>query len=267
MQIDWARVAQPQPDGYDSAVIAELLQKRFGWVKASRTDSVLVGGDVAVAPCPFKYQSEYMLDASADVQLDELAAVDKYLAAWPDGYLMLGKFLDEFWPMRMDGVGRGSSSGHQPMNSWNDAFRRTAVYVTTTDPEGCATGVYHEVGHLRLEALGMDIDDHDGRLITNPIEDLYDSPVRKDVQRPMCAVIHGLYAWIMLSECDLWCADTISSADAAHYLRNNIPKIENGILEVERYVQPTPNGAIFISSMLDWARDVVQRGRAIPEMS
>jgi HEXXH motif-containing protein len=137
------------------------------------------------------------------------------------------------------------------------------VFVTVNDPQGCAAGIYHEVGHLRLETCGLNIDDHDGRLITNPIEDLFDSPVRKDVKRPMCAVIHGLYAWLMLTENDLWCADRISAADACSYLRPNLPKLREGIVEVERYAQPTVIGDVFLGGMMTWARDIVARGEKV----
>ena len=42
----------------------------------------------------------------------------------------------------------------------------------------------------------------------------------------------------------------------------NLPKIQNGIAEVERHVRTTPAGKLFISHMLDWGRDIVARGEA-----
>ncbi|MBI4521692.1 MAG: hypothetical protein HY701_12700 [Gemmatimonadetes bacterium] len=246
-------------------MIGEALHTRTGWVKTAPASALtLVKGTVAVARDPFNYSGDVMLDAFDDVLSSELEEADRRLAAWPDGYASLAGFLDEFWPKRMpEGFGRGSCSGHQMVPSWTEAFRRTAVYVTVTDPQGCAEGVYHEVGHLRLEALGMNIDDHDGTLITNPIEELYVSPVRKDCKRPMCAVIQALYSWLILTEGDLWCASRISREEARPYLTQNLPKIEEGIGEVERHVRTTPDGAVFIASMMDWARDIVTRGTAL----
>lgn len=259
-EIDWARIAKPQPDGYDTLTMGRFMYDRWHWKKSHPTSGAmtLVAGQVEVCPDPYKYHSPYCQDSLATPE--ELEVIDRHLAAWPDGYASLSKFLDQFWPKRWEGQGRGGSSGHHVLS---ERQQQTNVFVTVNDPEGCAEGIYHEVGHLRLEAIGMNINDHDGRLISNPIEDLYDSPVRKDVRRPMCAVIHGLYAWMMLSENDVWCASTVSKIEAAQYLRLNIPKIAEGIEEVERYVQPTGIGEPFIQSMMDWAKDIVVRGNQI----
>lgn len=269
-QIDWARMAKPQPDGYDSDVMAALLQDRWQWSRAMPGPEALtlVGGTVAVVQDPYRVRSKDFADAFADVTTTELAAIDQYLAAWPAGYVALAKFLDQFWPKRfLGGWGRGSCSGHHAID---ETTRVTNVFVTVSDPQGCAEGIYHEVGHFRLETLGMNIDDHDGRLITNPITDGYTSPVRRfaedgktPITRPMCAVIHGLYAWLMLSENDLWCAEQISASAASVYLRQNLPKISDGIAEIERYAQPTPRGEPFLSGMLAWARDIVDRGERV----
>lgn len=263
--IDWTRMAKPQDDGYDSDVIVALLAPRFGW--APSNGGSFVGGRVRVVADPFNNRSEFMLNVFADVTPAEIVAVDRMLAAWPAGYGWLGTFLDEFWPKRMvrnGGLsfeGRGSCSGHQALNSWNEDFHRMAVYVTVNDPQGCAEGIYHEAGHLRLEVFGLNIDDHDGFLITNAPEELYDSPVRKDCKRPMCAVIHGLYAWMMLTESDLWCIQ--SGVGDSVPLKVNLPKIEEGILEVERYVRTTAAGDAFMAGLLDWAKDIVARGHVV----
>src|SRR3990167_4406497 len=110
--------------------------------------------------------------------------------------------------------------------------------VTTYDPQGCAQGIYHEVGHLRLESLGMHIEGHDNRLILNGPEELYDSPVRFDKQRPMEACIHGLYAWIIFTENDLAVAKWDQTGTCT-YLAQNVSKIEKGIVEVETHVVTT----------------------------
>lgn len=261
MNIDWSRVAKPQDDGYDADVLEHLLATKWGWTKGVvDTPITLCGNTVAVRPDPYAYGSaEYMVDHFDAFTSDEAAALDKYLAIWPTGFRSMQRTLDEFYPKWFPDrpFMRGSASGHQPLSN---THTRMSVFVTINDPEGGAAGIYHEWGHLRLEVVGMYIDYHDNTLITNTPEELYDSPVRHDVQRPMSAVIHGLYAWVMLSENDLWCAQHIEAEPAIrHYLAINIPKIENGIREVRNYVRTTPEGEQFINGMLDWADDLVHR--------
>ena len=260
-RIDWARIAKPQPDAYDSAVLGRSLADRWRWTKGVPGPGAvtLVNGHVTVTADPYRYTAKNMADTT--VTRAELDEIDRHLAAWPDGYANMGLFLDEFWPKRSPrGFGTGSCSSHRPLNA---STRITNVYVTVDNPQGCAEGIYHEVGHLRLEALGLNINDHDGRLITNVIDALYDSPIRRDKQRPMCAVMHGLYAWMMLSENDLWCAAGLSPELSRQYLSVNVPKIAKGIAEVERYAQPTRIGEPFLAGMMAWAKDIVARGTEV----
>ena len=49
MSIDWKRIAKPQPDGYDSEVIASLLYEKYGWKKiAPSTELTLCNGAVGI---------------------------------------------------------------------------------------------------------------------------------------------------------------------------------------------------------------------------
>lgn len=356
--IDWYRVSKPQDDGYDSLILDQFLTTRFNCNKPTVTSALtLCDGRVAVLPDPGSHTSPAMLDPwnvpDLVSQLDRLIAdVDHHLKAWPAGYHSLGMFLDEFYPKywpeegrpnipRMPAGMRGSSSGHeQRLDQFGILSRVNIVYVTVNDPWGCSQGIYHEVAHLRLKALGMGIDEHDGRLISNPITDGFQSPVRKSddtpfpidmaaatmydngvfsiaqteaptrvkangedlkqkstlgelqasvgsyfwdrqtlyvnspqggdsyvvhwrvaVTRPMCAVIQGLYAWIVFTENDWWLAQRgpIELDRAKAEFQNNIPKIKEGVGEVRRYATPTPEGEPFLQGMLDWADDLIHR--------
>jgi HEXXH motif-containing protein len=281
--IDWSRVAKPQPDGYDTTVLAFLLHEQCQWTKhvPAPGSITIVNGAVEVADDPYKMETTRFVSAFEDLTTEEIQAVDRHLAAWPDGYTSLAAFLDYYWPKRYRSAAasarqvvrlresRGSSSSHKDFrepsnrhNGWTTDTRVTNAIVTVDDPEGCAEGIYHEVGHLRLETCGIQIETHDNRLLLNGPDEMYDSPIRFDKQRPMCAVIHGLYSWLMLTENDIWCASRISARDASKYMKRNLPKIQNGIAEVERHVRTTPAGELFISHMLDWGRDIVARGEA-----
>lgn len=294
--IDWARVAKPQPDGYDSDVLAALLLEKKKWQKAPNVTSgqSLLDGAIAIATDPFHHQSDAVKDTIATDE--ELANLDRHIKAWPDGARSMARLIDEFWPKRLvnpltgeprTGVA-GSSSGHLALDDWNQTERfRMAVYVSVNDGEGGAGGTYHEFGHLRLETVGIFIEHHDGVLLANanPIltdgqidlekSELYPSPVRFDkppttadplgvpAMRPMSAVVHGLYAWLIFSENDIRCAETINLAAGCNFLRQNIPKIATGMAEVRKNAKPTPAGEAFLEGLLAWGEDVVARGVAV----
>ena len=293
-QIDWKRIAKPQPDAYDSHIIATILYEKYGWKKITPTSELtFCNGTVGIAEDKLEWAESLQhgslwrptntfWGSGMDHMTPELTAtIDRFLMAWPDGSLMLQNFLDEYWPKwsgQMSTYARGSSSGHiimahgAQLNPPVGGVILNAVYVTANDPQGCSAGTYHEVGHARLESIGIDIDKHDNQLLLNTPDELYDSPVRWDVKRPMSAVVQGVYSWIMLSEADLQCGlnltgwDTknpdiqVSPAEAtAGYLIGNIPKIEDGLAEIRTHAKLTPEGVAFMDGYLEWGEDLISR--------
>lgn len=284
MQIDWKRVAKPQPDGYDSHVIAQLLHEKYGWKKVTPTSEfTMCDGHVAVVKDPLYDEPELvafdnpMINAYDRWNNQIERELDPYLRQWNDGFQMLTLFLDQFWPKwsRIMGEGAfGCSSGHFEMKQATKTHRPetgmfvNAVYVTINSMQGCAEGIYHEVGHARLEAMGMDIDDHDYRLILNTSDELYDSPIRRDKKRPMSAVIQAIYSWIVFGENDIQCASIPGNLiNSAHYLIGNLPKIEDGLTEIRKHARYTPEGKAFLDGYLEWGDSIVERGREICKLA
>ena len=290
--IDWARVAKPQQDGYDSRIIAQFLFEKYGWIKkVPLTEFTICDGNVAVVKDHSIVTTEQerayvkkskVIDGMSRWNDNYATQLDPFLRSWNDGHQMLGLFLDEFWPkfaaFAGDGV-RGSKSstvmggwsGHYEISNSllditnpNNLGPITAVYVSINSLQGCAAGIYHEVGHARLEALGMNIEDHNKLLILNPSDELYESPIRRDRTRPMSAVIQAIYSWIMLSENDLQCANIPgNSTVSANYLITNLPKIEDGLQEIIKHVRCTSAGDKFMQGYVDWGYDVVARARTL----
>ena len=173
MSIDWKRIAKPQPDGYDSEVIASILYEKYGWKKiAPSTELTLCNGAVGITEDKLvllgRTSKDGPMQDGMSYMTPELATnIDRFLMAWPDGSLMLQNFLDEYWAKwseNMSPQARGCSSGHTVMSdnlryqSTEEKLILNAVYVTANDPQGCCEGTYHEVGHARLESIGIDID-------------------------------------------------------------------------------------------------------------
>jgi len=292
MNIDWTRIAKPQPDGYDSHIIAAILNEKYGWNKISPTSELrLCNGAVAVVQ-DRQYPSDEvgrsdnpMIDGVSYITPEVCAGIDRFLTAWPAGAQMLELFLDEYWAKwskTMTPHARGCSSGHYEIKSCLEKHQRTsglvlnAVYVTANDWQGCAEGIYHEVGHARLESIGIDIGAHDNRLLLNGPNELYDSPIRWDIKRPMSAVVQAIYSWIMFCEADIQCAVNLQgydTKDSEHkqtpaeasciYLIGNIPKIQDGLVEIRNNIKVTPEGREFFNGYLEWGDDVVSRGLAL----
>lgn len=220
------------------------------------------------------------------------AALTPYLSSWHDGYEMLKLFLDQFWPLityinivnnkeiikvqnaTLDEIieqvdssrSRGCSSGHYNLLHHKPSLPNfvNAVYVTIQSHQGCAEGIYHEVGHGRLNAINLEIEQHDGRLFSNTKDELYESPIRRDKKRPLSAVIQAIYSWIILSENDLQCAKITGNApESAEYLINNLPKIEDGIATIRQHIKCTSEGIDFFDGYFEWAEDVCARARTL----
>jgi len=270
--IKWEKIAKPQPDAYDSLVVSNLLHAKYGWKKyqPTSTDVTICNRQVWVRPdrtISTTTVDENLSEAMDRVTPEYVETLTPYLTTWTDGCLWLGNFVDEFWPKwskHMNPSARGCVSGHQQMH---EAIRyagepKIVVYVSINDAQGCAEGIYHEAGHAKLEAIGIDIETHDGLLLANGPDELYDSPIRRDKKRPMSAVVQAIYSWMVFTENDIQCAK-INAEHSSMYMMGNIPKIEDGLVEIERHVKFTPEGRKFLDGYLEWGHDVVRRAKVI----
>jgi hypothetical protein len=275
----WYSLARPQLDGSDVPLLAQREHVRTGWTKRTPTSTItLLDGTIAVHPGTHPEKPNSTMAGSyaaactpADLTPEWVIAFEPYLRTWDVGCRALQGYLDDFcaYEMLVDGqrlVGQqraGCSSGHLSMS--RDRLVAHVVQVTKTDLHGCAQGIYHEYAHLRLETLGIEIETHDGTLLLNTPDELYHSSVRFDIKRPMSAVLHGVYAWLMFTENDyhLYRQNVTDLAEFTTYTKHNIPKIQNGIAEIQRYGKFTPDGAEFIRGVYDWADDLCARCTAL----
>ncbi len=81
----------------------------------------------------------------------------------------------------------------------------------------------------------------------------------------MCAVLHGLYAWLMFTENDVqrFVSKQIDKDTFTMHAARNIPKIEKGYQEVANFARWTPEGQEFFVGVTDWTLDLVDRAKTI----
>lgn len=272
--IDWTKMCKPQPNQYDSVVLCQLLKDKYGWArKKPVSDITLCDGVVDVVADRFSGATVNggMIDGLAYCTPERMSGIDKHLAQWQDGYEAMKHFLDELWPkwsLSQRSEGHGSSSGHHDIKTYMAHYPTdvrgvvTAVNVTVNNIPGCGNGMYHELGHVRMETMGIGVEWNDCRLLLNPSTEMYDSPIRRDKLRPMSAVVQAIYSWLMLTESDLHAAHLAPHVKIPVILWN-VPKIIDGIHEIKTYGRFTDEGKQFFDTYFDWADDLVARGIAI----
>jgi len=267
--IAWERLAWPQDDGYDSEVILRLAEARFPGREPARaqalaaTDVRVCGGRVAVRhvgePCPRAPDHEH--GPLADPGLAQALAL---LERWPAAARQLPRIVHTISPMipvahelaRWPEL-RGSASTSQ-------SSQFGVLWVTTYDPAATAQALVHEMAHNKLFALGLDLESS-GRLVTNPLEQLFVSPIRTDRKRPMSAVLHAQYSFMHVTALDLAMlageTDPAMRAYLAGLLRRNVERMEAGRREIAEHVRTDAEGAIFVAAFLEWTAQVLADGR------
>src|SRR5262249_28684195 len=109
VNIDWTRVAKPQEDGYDVAVLDNLDWAAFGWQKKVPTTPVtLGGGTIGVCKSRISMSIFDAVDVGDTLTQEWADNQNRYLSPWTAGYRALTNYLDEFWGWQQPGpFGKG----------------------------------------------------------------------------------------------------------------------------------------------------------------
>jgi hypothetical protein len=240
--MDWARVAEPSE--YSAAVIGTMASVRWPW----------------------RYSAGFVVEILGRHLDDSLVGVDPSdprvgvilttLARWPEGERAVYAIAGVFWPIdRASGEagGLGCCCGHDEPT---EARPRAAIYTTIWDAVGGAEGLVHEAGHLRLKACGVDLEQHDGVLLENGPDELFESPIRKDKLRPMSAVLQAQYSYVMVTALD------VALGDAEH-AAINLPRILEGRGTVRQNARWTPAGTEFFRGLEGWTDRIVAEAHTL----
>jgi HEXXH motif-containing protein len=267
--IDWARMAEPQDDQYDTRVTLAMATTRGSplrpepYVRRPSEDlPTIEGTDVAI-----RYLDQPELApprfALAPPDHPNLPKAVAYLRRWTAAYEQFLALIDSVHPCvdpkippAMRDLASGSCS-----HSHEQWFG--TVCVTIDDPIGCAQALVHEMAHQKLRALGVSVE-RAWRLVTNDPAELFPSPIRIGIARPMTAVLHAQYSFIHVVELDLRMLAGEGEPRARDHilqlLLRNVVRMEAGHETLARNVRTDADGARFIDAFLAWSRRAIENG-------
>lgn len=269
---DWESLAEPRADLADLEAALALFDGRHPGVRernraAGRDCPSICGGAVSLRRC---YDE---LDAGCEdaaLEHPNIARASEYLARWPVGLEHFKRTVCAFHPVAFPGESFGESAlfGGSICHATGDPEQFGEMYSTIHCPVMLAENFVHETGHMKLFALGMLKEETLG-LVTNGPEHRYRSPVITDRPRPMTAVVHGVFAYMYVTELDAHLYE--SERDPAllrllrERLRSNLRRLDEGYAEIRAHLECDERGERFFAGFGRWMDDLLGRGRALLE--
>ena len=272
LAIDWARMAFPQPDQYDSRVVLELAGSCMSLGRRAPYRRRPVGlhptifdGCVAVRALPRSTlrEPDFVL---APADHPNLAAAARYVARWPEAYAEFKLLIDTVIPL-YDAIVAPAERGEVLGScSHSDEDRFGSLMATVEDPLGLAQAMLHEMAHQKLRALGVSVEGAQ-HLIVNDPQETYRSPVRHDVMRPMTAIFHAVYSFIHVVALDLRMIaeeeDPAVRERMVLLLARNVPRMQAGCATLGASLCTDAAGAVFCGAFMDWAESILVTGEEV----
>lgn len=260
--IEWARVAEPQADQYDTHVTLACAAANGYLRRPTEGLHTIADGAVAIrvldqpdlAPPRF---------AIAPPDHPNLPKAIDFLRRWPAAYEQFQALVDSVHacsdstipPALLEVTVGSCSHSHE---QWFGT-----MCVTVDNALGTAQAFVHEMAHQKLRALGVSVESA-RRLVSNDPAELYPSPIKIGRQRPMTAVLHAQYSFIYVIELDLHMLATEEDERMRHHilqlLLRNVVRMEAGHETLARNVRTDDDGARFLDAFLTWSRRAIAAG-------
>lgn len=244
--INWRRMARPQLDGSDTSAILQLAHEQYGYVKRFPIDGQATAFAESVVVCaPTTPYAPYLIAAPFDHR-NIARAASLIERAWPELHAQIAEALGWFEPL-ID-TRFPDDDNMQGCTSGGSCAGFGGICVTAQSPVGLAEGIVHEFGHIKLHAMGVHLLDWTN-IVGNDPSELFESPIRKDIARPMGAVLQAQYSYIHVLHLDL----ALARLDvAAPMLELNHTRMVGGKATLDKHFRPGPNGAEFMAGLTEW---------------
>jgi hypothetical protein len=262
--IDWRRIAEPQGDQYDTLVALEFA-KQSGYIREGiGNDSTFFDGKVAIREDPSTLHFPDCIPA--DPSHPNVQKGSDLLRLWQTVFRQFQLLIEsvaivDYTPHSNDLV-VGSICG-----SGNKGFGTIAA--TINHHVGFAEALVHEMAHHKLRALGIQFEESE-RIILNPPDQKFHSPIRYDCLRPMPAVLHAQYSYTYVSALDIKLIKAALDYDRDYSivegsLAHNLPKLEFGLRVIQDNATLDPAGNNFIEGLIDWSKQIFRDAYVIFE--
>lgn len=254
-EIHWELMAEPQSDQYDTKVTLEFAkQKGYRPSDIANNLPTFCDGHVVIR-YDDKILEPYCTAANHDHPNIERGG--NLLRFWPEVFSQLQALVDTvsvfYDPEHTDDLVVGSICG-----PGEGGFGKIAA--TVTHHAGFAEALVHEMAHHKLRALGVHFDRSE-RIVANNPSQLFLSPIRHDIKRPMSAVLHAQYSYTYVTALDnaIVCARTEPDRDAVIAqagIAVNVPKLQFGLKEIEENIKTGADGEAFLTGLYSWSERV-----------
>lgn len=274
---DWARVAAPQADGYDTRIVLQCAEKAGKSVEASPYTGSLIDGFLSVKPLAFPNEVS-MWCGQGPLEHPNIPRALNLLKCWQEGFEQFKKLVNTIYPIqnvKISSAAFPNSGAHSSKivlgsSSHSEWKRFGSLYCTLTDPIGTAQAFVHEMAHQKLRALGIHVE-KSYRFIRNSPDELFESPVRKDKLRPMTAIVHATYSWIYIVQLNvrmLAAQKQNNSEDIVinlfnQYLKRNIMPLVNGMETIHANISLDAEGESFFAGLYEWYNEILSEAGSL----
>ncbi|HEV7426510.1 MAG TPA: HEXXH motif-containing putative peptide modification protein [Thermoanaerobaculia bacterium] len=267
--IDWARMAEPQIDQYDTRMTLALATTSGSplrpepYVRRSSTGLPTIAGTGVVVRYLDQRELAPPRFALAPPDHPNLSKALGYLRRWPEAYAQFLDLVDSVHPCVDPTISPEMRAVTSGSCSHSHEWWFGTVCVTVDSAIGCAQALVHEMAHQKLRALGVSVESA-WRLVANDPSELFPSPIRIGVARPMTAVLHAQYSFIYIVELDLRMLaaenDPIVRDHILQLLMRNVMRMEAGYETLARNIRTDAAGECFLDAFLAWARRAIDAG-------
>lgn len=275
LDIDWKRVAEPQKDNYDIQAIKKVREFLFNKKNINFDGKAeFFKGTVSIpnkTPANHAFTRYLTKKQVLGKKYTKVIrqAEDIFYKLLPDYVPTIENLVDYYQPFLMLdsenkpflNFGLGCSCGVQK-TSWDDEVVLTSSLNTAI---GSVDGLIHESFHDRLRSLGISLVRHTGDLIDNPPGMLYESPIRKDIKRPIAAVVQAQYSYIGVNDfyhrilLNLEMFPQTNEYEVSHYLKDLVNKIKGGLETINAHLIPKKGaGEEFFSGFMSYSERIIK---------
>ena len=185
-------------------------------------------------------------------------AEELFIRLWPEAADRFRWFMRIFYPLtdirRTSKDDWGCVCGHD----WDK--EPWSCHVTIDAYKGLVEGWVHEMAHNWLHYLGVHLLDWTNEFLLNDKTEKFPSPARRDITRPMGAVLQGTYSYIHVCEWE-WRCWKDGDKTVTSQLAFNLGRMEEALEVIPPNIKATKLGMLFWLECEEWIQKLLRDTR------